>query len=239
MKTNAPLPTYPTLHRLGLFALLASSGLLQAQSIINVPGTSTPWLAGMPDGTSASFNLYEPADIAPAQSPVLALTLAPGQSIRWTASGLVGHPGHDSGPDGATVAMAAHLNGAEHGISDITVPIVALVGVFLGPLQPDSSPAPAALDFSTAGSWDYVTLFPALQQVFFMGDGVTSWGSIQTVHAPAGATRLFLGTMDGYGWSNNTGAFSVTLAVVPEPRQSTLLGALGLGVLAVWRRWRS
>jgi hypothetical protein len=58
--------------------------------------------------------------------------------------------------------------------------------------------------------------------------------------APAGATRLFLGTMDGFGWFNNVGSLTVTVATttpgtVPEP---TMLGLLGLGLAATASRMR-
>src|ERR1700720_24062 len=39
----------------------------------------------------------------------------------------------------------------------------------------------------------------------------TGSGSIQNFIIPTGATRLFLGTMDGYGWYNNIGSFGVTV----------------------------
>ena len=55
-------------------------------------------------------------------------------------------------------------------------------------------------------------LSPDLKQVFFMGDGLTSGSAVQEIVAPVGATRLYLGTMDGFEWSNNTGAFEVTIA---------------------------
>src|SRR5262249_49819938 len=34
---------------------------------------------------------------------------------------------------------------------------------------------------------------------------------------PAGATRLFLGTMDGFEWKNDSGAFSVQISVNGNP----------------------
>lgn len=59
---------------------------------------------------------------------------------------------------------------------------------------------------------DYLVLAPALKQPFFIGDGKTSSGAVQHVIAPAGATRLFLGVMDQYQWSDNEGGFKVQIA---------------------------
>jgi hypothetical protein len=72
-------------------------------------------------------------------------------------------------------------------------------------------------------------LYPALQQPFYIGDGLTSQANIQFVVAPTGATRLFLGTMDGVDWSNNTGMF--TVVVVPEPGVASLAS---ITLLSLW-----
>jgi hypothetical protein len=53
-----------------------------------------------------------------------------------------------------------------------------------------------------------------LKQVFFIGDGLAGDLGGQLVIAPPGATRLYLGTMDGGGWFNNTGEFSVSVTQV-------------------------
>jgi hypothetical protein len=81
-----------------------------------------------------------------------------------------------------------------------------------------------------------------LKQVFFIGNGRTSTSAIQQVIAPAGATRLYLGTMDGFEWSNNVGAFNVEVTVtpsaVPEPSAIVLVatGLLAVGGAAYRRK---
>jgi hypothetical protein len=198
-----------------------------------VPGTSDPWLAGMPDGSTASL-----IDVAPAQSPVLVtgFNLSLGIPLTFSASGAVSNGGccPFEGPDGGSIE--SHLTGAENGIANITAPINSLVGVFLDASQPNTSPAPATLDFTSIGV-SFTSLAPGLKQVFFIGDGLTGTGSgtVQTVLIPDGATRLFLGTMDGFEWQNNIGAFTVTVAAVPEPG-TLLLFAVGLTAAGIVRR---
>lgn len=172
-----------------------------------VPGTSNPYLAGMPNGSTCCSG-----DTAPAQSPVLVTSVAvtPGSSLTFTATGSVDNAGGTPTltPDGGFVFTTVSTNG----ISGATWPVNALVGVFLDASQPDSSAAPAALNFTNTS---FTTLSPALKQAFFIGDGLTGTGSgsSQTFIVPAGATRLFLGTSDGFGWFNNTGSFLVNITV--------------------------
>ena len=162
-------------------------------TIYNVPGTSDPWLAGVANGgfdpSSGLPNGGENADVAPTQSPVQVMDsfVSPGNTIYWFASGQVGHPGDVSGPNGSV--PTSRVWGAQNGIPDIgTVPINALIGVFLG----------------------------ATPSVFVMG---ASGSAV----VPPGTTGFYMGTMDGYGWANNTGSFDVT--VVPEPT-TCIAGAL-------------
>jgi hypothetical protein len=169
------------------------------------------YLAGIPDGGTASNG----EDIAPAQSPALvpSLLLVAGSALEIrTTGGVYNAPSDERNPpDGAQIV--SHDVGAENGISTVVAPINSLVGVFLGPERPDGTPPPLPIDFSAQTARDYLSLRPLLKQVFFIGDGMTSDGKPQRVIPPAGATRLFLGTMDGGGWYNNVGEFSATITV--------------------------
>lgn len=201
-----------------------------------VPGTADPWLAGMPAGTTASADHPPPIanpptlDVAPAQSPVevSGLVLGPGDVLTFDVSGLVAHGNvpPDSGPEGGEAgreAIVYHLAGAEHGISDVIAPFNAVLGVFLGPEQPDRSESPSTLDFATTKSREYSILTPALQQVFFIGAGKRSDGNRRRISVPTGATRLFLGVMDTWAWNDNTGSFNVTISKQSSAGPSTIL----------------
>jgi hypothetical protein len=217
--------------RIAALVILVISLMGSPALAVTVPGTSNPWLAGMPDGTTAPAG-----DVAPGQSPVLVLGVLPAPILTFSATGAVNYapsfPFAD--PDGADF----YGHGVEHGISDIYTTLNCLLGVFLGAAQPDSSPAPAGLNFSTFGL-NFTSLYPELKQVFFIGDGLTGTGvgQVQQFIVPAGATRLFLGTMDGSGWNNNQGSFEVQVTPVPVPGSLVFLGS-GLLSLAGWRRFR-
>lgn len=222
--------------RLGLVAglLAAASGL--AAAAIDVPGTSNPKLAGMPDGTTASGG-----DVAPAQSPVLVtgLALLAGQWLTFSATGSTDHCGVGC-PGGTPDGVSMYANGAENGISGIHAPLNALLGVFLGADQPDADAAPAALDFSSNGQGTgFTSLAPALKQVFFIGDGLGDGSAVQQFLVPQGASRLYLATHDGFGWYNNTGLISVDVTAVPEPAGWALLLAGGAALVAWSGRRRS
>jgi serine/threonine protein kinase len=188
-------------------------------STLLVPGTSDPWLAGMPDGSTAAWQ--SPDDVAPAQSPALVahIPIALGAVLTFSATGqeangpLTAHS--KFGPEGNEARIVNHSAGAQNGLADLTAPIDALIGVFLDDSVPSSFAPPAPLVFGPAPTREFLTLQPALRQPFFIGRGLTSRGVAQQFIAPRGATRLFLGTMDSHDWTDNVGGFTVTVTRLP------------------------
>lgn len=191
-----------------VFTFLVEAAFAEA---VQVPARANPWLAGMTNGSIARRG-----DSAPDESAVQVTNLAvEGLWIyTFSASGSVnhGHPLPFFPPDGE--GLVSHYLGTENGIADVAAPFTSLIGVFLGANQPNRSPAPQALEFGTAAQRDYLVLSPALKQPFFIGDGLTSSGVVQQVVAPPGATRLLLGVMDEYRWSDNEGVFAVEVTKV-------------------------
>jgi len=194
------------------------------QSAINVPGTSDPWLAGMPNGTTANY--YSSfGDIAPTESPTqIPTTLNPGQVINFQFQGSVSNWSGDNSygcngdPDFVGCNWWAQANGnSEHGIANVTAPIASVIGIFLGSSEPDLSAAPAALDFSTAAEQQYSTISPLLKQPFFIGNGLCADGvTLKGIIVPAGATRLYVGCMDFQEWSDNSGTMTTTVTSTPQ-----------------------
>jgi hypothetical protein len=197
-------------------SVVASAGAFA----VSVPGTACPWLAGMPNGTRANSS-----DVAPNQSPVLfpGSPLVPGTTMWFRVTGSASNEpfGFNEGGDGAPLEPSSNASGAEHNIGNCTSPLRSLVGVFLSESAPNLTPAPSSLDFS-GDRINFTTLSPGLKQVFFIGDGRNNNGVLQSFVVPPGATRLFLGMSDRFQWSNNSGAFEVTL--VPAPGVLSFLG---------------
>jgi hypothetical protein len=188
-----------------------------------VQATANPFLAGMPKGSVASLNNpHDSPDYAgdaknPRQSPfpVKGMPLVAGAAL--TFDSIAGTARHDPSlpyfsPDGELSDIGRNTNGSENGISDLTAPINALVGVFLTDEQPNRSAAPKALDFRSPTSREFSTLQPQLKQLFFIGDGKTKDGRPQEFIVPEGATRLYLATWDFYEWNNNAGWREVKIA---------------------------
>ena len=220
-----------------IFSLAICSASASTIGPITVSGSSNPYLAGMPSGSTCCSG-----DAAPGQSPVqvLGLALTPGTALTFSVTGSVNFfaAAPTDPPDGGGFFGGTP---SANGIAGMNAPVDALVGVFLDSTQPSLSAAPAGLDFSVLGL-NFSSLSPGLKQVFFIGDGLTGngTGSVQQFIIPTGTTRLFLGTVDGFGWFNNTGSFSVSItgdgaSSVPEPNSIFLVG-LGLVSTLLIRR---
>ena len=148
-----------------------------------------------------------------------------------------------NGPDGFAGASASAWL-AQGGLSGITLDQgAALLGAFTADVV-SSGGAPASLSF--AGNTNFASLSPLLNQIFFIGDGLTGTGQQQLFLVPDNATRLYLGLADRSttqsspgAYQDNKGSFKVDVSVVPEP-SSILVALAGIGAATlVARRRRS
>jgi hypothetical protein len=97
--------------------------------------------------------------------------------------------------DGVGNGYSANLK-LDESISGIQSPTLGFVtGVFESGAP--TGEAPATLDFNTIGT-DFTSLSPVLQQLFFIGDGLTGDGAggVQVFYVPSGAKKLYLGITD-------------------------------------------
>ena len=252
----------------GGVALLLIFSLSSAASAdtfdVTIDGSDAIWLAGRTTLVIPAANLGWPGGLirhgGPTPEEILetlppGLTVAAGDIVRVLdpASGGIsffnGFGGTIYGPEGNGLPDSSSI-GSFGGISGYLGTQGALVGVFLDSSEPTSG-APATLNFSNAGlGTEFTTLSPGLGQVFYIGNGVTSGNVFQQFVAPTGATRVFLGISDAFGFNGAPGAFDdndgayrirvginqVPTPAVPEPGTLALIAG-GLGVLH-WRRRR-
>jgi len=204
-----------------------------ATNNLTVPGIADVWLAGQANGTILQ-GIFPGTDVAPSNSPVLAstgLNMTAGSYLTFSATGTTNYNGClGTSPDGTGCGNLS--TGSYFGLSTYSGPADALIGVFIGAGTPGGT-APAGLDFTTLASQAQATISPQLNQVFFIGDGLTGTGSgsVQQFVIPAGATRLYIGSSDtGGANNNNSGSFSVTVSdagpntvAVPAPAASTFI----------------
>lgn len=180
--------------------------VLQSDPVL-VPGDANPFLSGQLDGVRIK------GDRSPDESPILASTVQPGDVLSFVVEGSVSFTGASeptTAPDGGALETSSSALGIA-GYREKSLPINALVGVFLGDGIPQD-PAPSEIIYS-GDSLQFELLAPRLHQIFYIGDGLTGEGIglRQEFVVPDGATRLFLGTTDGFGWFNNSGFFEVTI----------------------------
>ncbi|MEM9839732.1 MAG: hypothetical protein AAF830_11340 [Pseudomonadota bacterium] len=135
------------------------------------------------------------------------------------------------------------------GISGIVSPgQLFFAGVFIDSGNPPSSGStPADLDFFSIGT-DFTSLAPALNQAFFIGNGLTSTFQVQEFLIPDSADTLVLGFIDAFAFTgapgfydDNTGSlsgdFEITGGSAPVPVPGALpLMVAGLAIGAMRQR---
>ena len=128
------------------------------------------------------------------------------------ANGVVGQP---------ILAGPSEQGATKLGLGSVSAPIDSLVGVFTVN-SPNRGPAPKNLGFGNPNSRDAGTVRPGLNQVFYIGNGLTSKGARKRFLVPAGAKRLYLGSLDFIG-SNHDNNGQI-LAFVTGTRPATNAG---------------
>lgn len=259
------------LHRLLAigFACLALP-TLQAQATVietTLRGSDAIWLAGRSDLIIPPANASWPNGLLRHGGPTpeeIQETMPPGFAasagdivrVLDPASGGIsffnGFGGTIYGPEGNGSPDSSSI-GPFGGISGYRGTQGALVGVFLDASVPSGAP-PATLDFSTAGlGTDFTSLAPALGQVFYIGNGLTSTNIFQEFTAPAGTTRVFFGITDAFGFNgapgafdDNDGAYRIKIGInedprnpptrVPAPAGLVLIGLALVGTAVLQRR---
>jgi hypothetical protein len=223
-----------------LAAFMLSAGASQAFTTTTVNGSDDLYnFNGVSyDGTAPSY-----IDVTGLSS--ITFSVSTGATVTVNA-------GNYNDADGIGSVSGENVAGAA-GLSGITSPTAGfLTGAFVSNTL---GATPASLDFTGVGGTSFTSLSPALQQAFFIGDGLTgdATGTTQVFYVPTGATKLYLGLADACGYNggpscygDNLGSFTVTSTGVspssggvPEPATWALMltGFGGMG--AVLRRRRT
>lgn len=242
--------------RKGTGALAALALSLTASAAWADPIASGQTVSGIVvDGTSSIYHLFgheDPGVGASTSAFLLTFAAGGGNVFTFSAGGAINCCGGDAvngawGPDGLD-GGSTNVTGA-NGLSSLSGDsLIPLVGVFTSEVDPDGGAAPAALVFDKDGA---TGIDPLLNQVFYIGDGRAGFnnagGGILQFLAPTGATRLYLGVIDAFGFNGATGYYhdnpgnfrvSATLNGVPEPSTWAMMIGGFCGVGAILRRRR-
>lgn len=207
-----------TFTAVALSALFVWSAPSSRAETVAVPSTSNIYGAGHSGGAATPQPAGGGGGTAPPSIDVLTTAqfgFAGSGSVQFSPSNPV-----SNSPDGRAAASTTFLsfNGVSGFDSDHAF---ALYGVFVGATEP-ADPPPPALSFT--GNTSFANLSPQLDQVFYIGDGLTGTGSgsTQLFNVPTGALKLYFGLADGIEQSpnviqngfygDNSGAYSVDVS---------------------------
>lgn len=162
--------------------------------------------------------------------------------------------GNYNDADGVGSASSTNITGI-NGLSGISAYDAGyLTGVFLNAAG-TTTVTPASLSYASSAATAFTSVSPLLNQVFFIGDGLTGDGTgmLQQFFVPTGAIRLVLGFADAPGYNgapgsygDNVGSLAVTSNIisaagvtgaVPEPATWAMV-ILGFGVVGAAMRRR-
>jgi len=187
-------------------------------------------LAGR-DPAHIYFRFMHGEDIASLNAPAeVRIPLSAGERLRFSAIGAIKIRGTGD-PDGpAGNPGVVQITGGGTGFSPLQCPEGGLVGIFTRDSANDGEPL-RDIDYSPS-SWDTPLAQPAIQQAFFIGNGLTSKGEQRVVVVPEGARRLFL-SVCGVINATNTGSFIVGVSPdspnTPQLDPSGIMNAAGFG----------
>jgi uncharacterized protein (TIGR03437 family) len=180
-----------------------------AGTTVQIPSLGDLYFIDAPSGTSGL------GDLAPINDPIQAnIPLTAGQTLQFASyGGIVDAAERQTAPpEGESI----NFNGGDYaGLSAINCPRAGVMGVFVGATHNRSASGAAGIAF-TAPILALTNLQPLLNQIFYIGNGLTPQGLPRTITVPAGATRLFLSYAD-YNLGNNSGSFTVVISVVNPP----------------------
>lgn len=237
--------------RTGIVALIGLSLALAAQAsagTVTVQSSDVIYAAGTQGSVANGTGGTVPTGIINLSNSASTITFSSVTgSLACTASaqGCVTLNGYgnlnDADGNGAGTSSST-VNGAGS-ISGVAGPNAGyLVGVFIASNGPTGA-APASLDFTANGlGTSFTSLSPLLDQVFFIGDGLTGdgTGTRQIFNAPAGAGYLYLGLSDAGGYNGAPGAYQdnagiFQVVVTPLAQDLRVLEIIGsvVGVVIV------
>lgn len=187
-------------------AAVATAQIQVANAQFTVPGTADPLLPNVGDSDD-----YNPGngnlDTTPAQSSVLFGTVTPGSTISWNATGSTGNTPTISGYD---------ANGDPSDVTGFAATPSDLIFIPTGNFSTFQAPINSLVGiFIGSGGADFIEM-----------------GSGGSAVVPAGADEFYMGSMDGYQWNNNSGAFNVYVTE-SAPDGGMTIGLLGGAIVAL------